>query len=133
MAEVYAQSKIAINIQRALFVNPGPYVTSNRIYNTMGSGALYINHKVEQLDLIFQEGVHCVSHDDTLPDLCAKIDFYLEHEVEREHIASAGQKQILQYHTLEQRIKEHWQVMRLIYENRAGELPAGAYGKWVKT
>jgi len=133
MAEVYAQSKIAINIQRALFTNPGPYVTSNRIYNAMGSGAFFINHKVERFDLVFQENIHCITHNDRLQDLCTKIDHYLKYKVEREKIAHVGQKQILKYHTLEQRVKEYWQVMELIHTGHAGELPAGAFGKWVKT
>ena len=131
MAAVYAQSKIAFNIQRAMFLNPGPFVTSNRTYNAMGSGAFFINHKVEQLDLVFQERIHCVMHDDTFEDLCNKIDHYLTYDRTREQIAAAGQQNILRYHTLEARIKEYWQVMEAIHTGHAGELPAGAFGEWV--
>ena len=132
MTEAYAQSKIAINITRQAFANPGPYVTSNRIYNAMGSGAFYLSHKVDKLGLVFREGVHCVTHDDTYEDAKAKIDHYLEHDDEREKIAHAGQQQVLEYHTLEQRIKEYWTVMQAIVDGRAGELAPGAFGKWVR-
>ncbi len=133
MAEAYAQSKIAINIQRKMFINSGQFITSNRMYNAMGSGAFFINHQVQQLGLAFKEGVHCVTHNDELDNLRAKIDFFLEHEYAREKIALAGQKQVLCYHTLEQRVKEYWQVMRVIHEDRAGDLPVGAFGKWLNS
>jgi hypothetical protein len=131
MAEAYAQSKIAFNIQREMFINPGPFVTSNRTYNAMGSGAFFINHHVEQLDLVFQQGVDCEMHDDDLRHLRRLIDRYLVENVARERIARTGQEKVLRYHSLEQRVKEYWTVLRLIHEDRAGELPAGAFGEWV--
>jgi hypothetical protein len=118
MAEVYAQSKIAVNIQRKLFYNPGPFVTSNRTYNAMGSGAFFINHHVDQLELLFADGIHCAMHNDTILDLESKIDYYLQHDDERERIAAAGQALVLQHHTLEQRVHEYWCVLRCICENR---------------
>lgn len=133
MAEAYAQSKIAINIQREAFFNSGKYVTSNRIYNAMGSGAFFISHRVQQLNLVFRDGVHCVTHTDRLADLRTKIDFFLKHEYTREQIALAGQKQILRYHTLECRVKEYWHVMEAICENRIIDLSTGqGFGSWVK-
>jgi len=131
MAEVYAQSKIAINIQRELFLNPGAFVTSNRTYNAMGSGAFFINHRVKQLELVFDIGIDCAMHTDTLQDLCDKIDYYLEHEEKRELIAKNGQNKVLYYHTLEQRIKEYWEVMQLVHENKDMSNYNGAYGNWV--
>ncbi len=133
MAEAYAQSRIAINIQREMFINPGPFVTSNRAYNAMGSGAMFINHSVQRLELLWREGVHCVTHNDTLTDLCDKIDYYLDHEEERERIALAGQNNILTFHTLEQRIKEYWQVMEMLHNGRTSELSTNfpGYGAWV--
>ncbi len=132
MAQVYAQSKVAINIQRQRYLNPGPYVVSNRIYNAMGSGACFLNHKVEKLNLVFKEGVHCVSHDDTLPGLRRKLDLLLCDGMQREYIAGMGQQRVLQYHTLEQRVKEYWHVMELLNNNRHTEIANGAYGQWVQ-
>ena len=132
MAEIYAQSKVAINIQRERYLNPGPYVVSNRIYNAMGSGACFLNHSVENLGLVFEEGIHCVSHDDTLTGLRRQLDFLLCNDKRREDIASNGQQTILKYHTLEQRVKEYWQVMELLHTNHHTKIAHGAYGKWVR-
>lgn len=132
MAEIYAQSKIAININRQRYINSGPYVVSNRIYNAMGSGAFFLNHKVEQLDLMFTEGVDCVSHNDNLLDIRKKIDYYIANPVERETIAKTGQQRVLRYHTLKQRVKEYWHVMSLLYEGRTAEIESGANGEWAQ-
>lgn len=132
MAEVYAQSKIAINIQRELFMNCGSFVTSNRMYNAMGSGAFYINHVVKDLDLVFTPGKHCVMHADTLNDLCWMIDEFLREERLREEIAYAGQQEVLKHHTLEQRVKEYWTVFQAVVDGKAGSIPPGAFGQWVK-
>jgi len=133
MTKIYAQSKIAINIQRKLYTNTGPYVVSNRIYNAIGSGAFFLNHPVQHLDLVFKEGVDCVSYNDTLDDLLLKIDYYLKHGMLRERIALQGQQNVLQHHTLNTRIKEYWQVMQAIHENRMNELSIGEHNKWVRT
>jgi hypothetical protein len=132
MAQMYAQSKIAINIQRTAFTNCGSYVVSNRIYNAMGSGAFFLNHPVTDLGLVFKEGDDLVSHDNTFEDMCAKIDFYLREDRLREYIARSGQRQVLIYHTLEQRVKEYWKVLRAIRDN-TGEIETGAFGCWVKS
>jgi hypothetical protein len=134
MAEVYAQSKVAFNVQRSLFLNPGSFVTSNRAYNAMGSGAAFVNHRVQDLDYLWKENVHCAMHDDTFDNLVRKIDFYLERDGVREEMAVHGQRNVLRYHTLEQRVTEYWQVMetihrfnclpRLINQNHSG------YGMW---
>lgn len=128
MAEAYAQSKIAIGVQRSLFTNVGDYVTSNRIYNAMGSGAFYLSHPVTRLDLAFQNGCHCVMHNDKLENACQLIDYYLQDDKARESIARKGRRQVLRYHTLEQRVKEYWQVMQALV---AGTMPKQiAFGDW---
>lgn len=140
MAEAYAQSKIAFNIQRELFLNPGPFITSNRAYNAMGSGAFFINHYVNQLDLLWDEGTHCVTYNDTLDELIEKIRYWLrpENEVERERIAERGQTNILAFHTLEQRVREYWSVMDLFDNHGPAALTVAnavdgipAFGDWM--
>lgn len=131
MAEAYAQSRIAFNIQRRLFANAGVFVTSNRVYNAMGSGAFFINHAVKRLNLVFPESL-CIAHDDSLETLCRIIDYYLEHDDQREFVAKLGQQEILRYHTLEQRVREYWHVLQAVHENKIEDLPTGAFGKWVQ-
>ena len=135
MAEAYAQSRIAINIQRAQFVNSGPFVTSNRAYNAMGSGAMLINHKVQEMHHVWTEGLHCVTYDDTFDDLVRKIDFYLKHDKPREEIAARGQRNVLRFHTLEQRVREYWRVMSSIgngYMPKIIDSNHNGFGVWVR-
>lgn len=136
MAEAYAQSKIAFNIQRKIFLNPGPFITSNRAYNAMGSGCFFINHHVKQMELLWQEGIHCVTYDDSYDDLEAKIRFWLapENEAKREEIARAGQEDVLKYHTLERRIPQYWRIMQAIQNGETSELQKWSFeqeGKFV--
>lgn len=134
MALAYAQSKIAFNIQRTQFLNPGAFITSNRAYNAMGSGAFFINHYVKEIDRVWELGRHCVMYNDNFDDLRMKIDHWLIHRIQREEIAKCGKENILQYHTLEQRVKEYWAVMENISDNHTEWLrtkfPAG-YGEWI--
>jgi hypothetical protein len=111
MAAAYAQSRIAINIQRAMFLNPGPFITSNRMYNAMGCGCFFLQHRMNRLDLLFDEGRHCVTYDDTYDDMARKIDHYLENGQEREKIARTGQVEVLRGHTLEVRTPQYWNLM----------------------
>jgi len=121
MAEAYAQSKIAINIQRQGFIDTGPFKTSNRAFNAMGSGAFFLNHEVDKLDLIWKNGYHCVTYNHTFDDLKEKIDYYLEHKNEREQIAKTGKQNVLQDHSLEQRIHEYWNLM-IEYDKKKSNL-----------
>ena len=131
MSAIYAQSKIAINIQRELFINSGSYVTSNRVYNAMGSGAFFINHKVTDFDRAFNVGVDCEMHDDTFDNLINKIDYYLHHTALREDIARRGQIKIMKYHTLEKRIPEYWRMLKAIHEENLEGIDHGnAFGLW---
>jgi hypothetical protein len=136
MAEAYAQSKIAFNIQREIFLKPGPFITSNRAYNAMGSGCFFINHYVNQMELLWQEGVHCVTYNDSYEELEAKIRFWLaqENEAKREEIARAGQDDVLKYHTLECRIAQYWRIMQAIQNGETSDLQKWSFeqqGKFV--
>lgn len=136
MAEAYAQSKIAFNIQREKFLNPGPFITSNRAYNAMGSGCFFINHYVKQMELLWQEGVHCVTYNDKYEQLEAAIRFWLDpaKEYKREEIARAGQEDVLKYHTLERRIPQYWNIMLAIQNGETDEIAKWSFeqeGKYI--
>jgi len=136
MAEAYAQSKIAFNIQRELFLNPGPFITSNRAYNAMGSGTFFINHYVRQMELLWNEGEHCVTYNDSFEEMEAKIRYWLkpENENRREEIAIAGQRDVLTYHTLERRIPQYWRIMHSIQNGNTDHLKQWSFeqrGKFV--
>ena len=127
MAEIYAQSRIAIGIQRTLFCTNAPYVTSNRIYNAMGSGAFYLTYPITQLGALFVNGNHlAVYENETIECLRKEIDFWLENERLREWIAVEGQRQVLRFHTLRQRVPEYWRVFELLHTNNVEQIRANA-------
>lgn len=134
MAEIYAQSKIAVNIQRGMFMNRGAFVTSNRVYNAMGSGCFFINQQIEQVERLFVMGVDCTMYDDSIEGLVNKITYYLKNKLLREVMAATGQELILKHHTLGQRVKEYWRVMEMIKNDAAFMLAHNfpGFGEWVK-
>jgi len=131
MADIYAQSKVAIGIQRTLFCTDAPYVTSNRIYNAMGGGAFYLTYPITKLDALFVNGSHlAVYQNETIECLRKEIDFWLENERLREWIAAEGQRQVLRFHTLRQRVPEYWRVFELLHTNNVDQIRANAKEIW---
>ena len=50
---------------------------------------------------------------DSYEDLLNKVDYYLSHDKEREEIALAGQRNVLENHTLSQRLDEMEKVAEI--------------------
>lgn len=88
---LYALSKIAIGDT----LNIGfdyPYYSSDRLWESIGRGAFTIYPHIEGLDDYYEDGKEVVfyKHGD-FDDLKKKIDYYLEHDEEREKIRLEGQ------------------------------------------
>lgn len=84
--ELYASTKVVVGDSQ-----PSPRYWSNRIYETLGRGGFLLHPKVEGIEEEFIDGVHLVLYDrDNLEDLTNKIDYYLEHDDERERIRKQG-------------------------------------------
>jgi len=102
-----------------------PHYWSNRIYEMLGRGAFFITPAVDGLEKEFEDGKHIVCYEDNnWEDLKNKIDYYLEHEDEREKIRVAGVKHCRDNFTYKHRVKE---LLNYIYEdnNSNGERPRG--------
>lgn len=110
MSNIYARSRIAIAIWRDNFPLDG-FLMSDRIYKAMGCGAFFLSYFLEGLELMFKNKVHLDSYDGTLESLKAQITYYLQHPEEREKIAKAGQKEVLEKHTLKIRLNQYWEMM----------------------
>lgn len=111
MAAIYAQSKIAVNIQHAGFLTPGDFITSNRAYNAMGSGAFFLNHPLREKQLLWTNH-HCRQYDGSIESLVGDVNYYLKHDELREQIAHDGQCNILSHHTLQFRAQQYIQLLR---------------------
>jgi len=101
---IYARSKIAIG--DTLSINfDYPYYTSDRLFESTGRGGFTIYPAIKGLDQYFNEDeIVWYKHGD-LNDLKQKIDYYLEHEEEREAIRERGHERTKKEHTYVHRWK----------------------------
>ena len=84
-----------------------PYYWSNRIYEMMGRGGFVIHPRIEGLEKEFEEYKHFIPYKvGNFKDLKQKIDYYLEHNEERETIRKAGFEHVHKNLTYTHRVKE---------------------------
>ena len=96
--KIYAQSKIAIGDTLNLNFNY-PYYSSDRLFESTGRGGFTIYPAIKGLDQYFtDEEIVWYKHGD-LNDLKNKIDYYLEHDKEREAIRINGHERTRNEHT----------------------------------
>lgn len=102
LADLYASVKIVIG--DAVF---SPRYWSNRVYETIGRGGFMIHPKINGLEEEFEYYKHFVPY--TYGDfegLVEKINYFLEHDNEREQIRLAGFEHCKNNYTLIHRCKE---------------------------
>jgi glycosyltransferase involved in cell wall biosynthesis len=97
--KMYAKSKVAIGDSLNINFNY-PYYTSDRLFESTGRGGFTIYPNILGLDEYFKPNEEIVfyEHGD-LQDLKDKIDYYLEHDEEREAIRMAGHERTKKDHT----------------------------------
>jgi len=76
-----------------------------RVYDILGAGGFCLTNFQAELPMFFENEKHLVWYYNN-EDLYDKVDFYLKHDSEREHIAAAGQEYVREACTYEARIKE---------------------------
>jgi hypothetical protein len=102
MYQVLHSAKIAFN--RHIDV-AGDCANNMRLYEATGVGTFLITDWKKNLHEMFELGKEVVAYH--TPEECAElIQYYLEHEDEREQIARAGQQRTLREHTYYQRMQE---------------------------
>jgi len=85
-AELMRNSKISINFPQG----PDGYdQCKGRVWEILASKSLLLERKNNATAALLTEGVHYIEFTDE-EDLAAKIDYYLENDGEREHIAEKG-------------------------------------------
>lgn len=97
---IYANSKININITSKTIETGIP----QRIFDIMGCGGFCLTNYQSEIAEHFEDGKELVVYYN-LPDLLAKVDYYLEHEEERRRIAETGRKKVLEYLGLKYRMQ----------------------------
>ena len=109
MANVYSQSKITFTTH--IVRKDMGWKISDRIFKAMGCGCLFMCPPVAKLEQFFIPGKHLVTYDGSVADLKSKVEYYLEHEEEREKIVKCGQNEIMKNHTISVRVKQYIKAM----------------------
>jgi len=86
------------------------YANNCRLYEATGAGTLLITDWKENLHEMFEPDREVVAY--RTPEECAElVQYYLEHDNEREAIARAGQQRTLREHTYYQRMQELMDIL----------------------
>ncbi len=107
MYRVLRRSRITLNHHIGM---AEAYANNMRLFEATGVGSLLVTDWKENLPEMFDPGKEVVTY--RSPEECAEmIEYYLDHEEEREAIARAGQRRTLREHTYGQRIQELVQIL----------------------
>lgn len=102
MYQILYNSKITLNHHIGVAES---YANNMRLFEATGVGSLLVTDWKRNLGEMFKEGEEVVAY--RTHEECAElVQYYLEHDDEREAIAQAGQKRTLREHTYYQRMQE---------------------------
>jgi spore maturation protein CgeB len=103
---IYSASNIVLSIHYRDPQNRIPvHQASPRVFEAMACGAFVLTDRQPDVVSLFRGGEHLVVFDDDR-DLREKIGYFLTHPEERERIAAAGMREVLDNHTYAHRVKE---------------------------
>jgi spore maturation protein CgeB len=99
MSEIYSAAKIGFNSSIANDVNM-------RIFEIMSSGCFLLTNRLSDngFNELFKEREHLVAYKND-KELLELIEYYLEHDVERQRIADAGHQLVISKHTYFNRVQ----------------------------
>jgi spore maturation protein CgeB len=104
--KIYSASKIVLATHYQDPKNRFPvYQASPRIFEALACGAFVISDNQRDVFSLFKDGEHLVRFN-TPDDLIEKIQYYLDHPLEREKIARQGREEVLNNHTYVHRIEK---------------------------
>jgi len=103
--QLYANSKIAVGDSVNIGFKHKNY-TSDRLFESIGRGAFTIYPRIEGVADLFQENVNAVFYEyGNFEELDEKINYYLEHDEEREAIRKAGHEFVKSSQTYSKRLQ----------------------------
>jgi spore maturation protein CgeB len=108
MYQILFNSKITVNHHIGMAKS---YANNLRLFEATGVGTLLVTDWKKNLHEMFEPGKEVVSY--RTPEECVEmIQYYLEHDEEREAIARAGQQRTLRDHTYSKRVQELVDIIR---------------------
>jgi Uncharacterized protein conserved in bacteria len=109
MPKIFKISKVNINLMRISFGSGLPM----RVFDIMGSGGFMATNYKKDIVKFFEDGKDLVIYRD-FKELSDIIQYYINHEEERQEIARNGYSKVKQYHNYKVRLKE---MMEKVNEN----------------
>ena len=101
--KLYASTKIVVGDTLCLNFNY-PYYLSDRVFETTGRGGFLLMPYIKGIEDLFEVGKEIITFKfGDFKDLKKKIDYYLEHDEEREKIRIAGFERTKKDHTYKNR------------------------------
>jgi spore maturation protein CgeB len=108
MYQILFNSKITVNHHIGMAKS---YANNTRLFEATGVGTLLVTDWKKNLREMFEPGKEVVAYHS--PEECADmIEYYLQHDEERETIARAGQRRTLRDHTYSNRMQELVDIIR---------------------
>ena len=99
MPQIIKCSKINLNMTNRPIKTGLPL----RIFDLMACGGFVLSNYQSEIPEIFVPDKDIVLYD-SIPDMLAKIDYYLAHDDERKQIAKNGYEKVKEYHSYDVRI-----------------------------
>ena len=79
--------------------------TPQRVMDVMGAGGFVMTNYCEETAELFEENKEIVMFK-TPEELLEKVEYYLQHDKEREQIARAGHDKVLDHYTYEKKLEK---------------------------
>jgi SAM-dependent methyltransferase len=109
--QLYADSKVVVGDSVCIGFNH-TYYWSDRVYETIGRGGFMIHPYIKGLEEEFTDGETIVFYEfGNWNQLKEKIDYYLEHDEERERIRKAGHEFVKNNATYTQRLRRMLEIV----------------------
>jgi spore maturation protein CgeB len=116
MYQLLFNSKITINHHIGMAKS---YANNMRLFEATGVGTLLVTDWKKNLHEMFEPGKEVVCYR-TREECAETLQYYLEHDKEREEIARAGQQRTLRDHTYYQRMQELMDIVERQLRQRPG-------------
>jgi hypothetical protein len=116
---LYSNTKVVVGDSLCLGFDH-PYYWSDRVYETIGRGGFIIHPYIKGMEEEFTDGKTIVFYEfGNWNQLKQKIDYYLEHDEEREQIRRAGHEFVKKNCTYTQRLER---MLSIIFDKQKAEM-----------
>lgn len=105
MPKVFASTKINLNPTLRIIQSGIP----QRALDIMACGGFLLSNYQVELAEYFEQGKHMIMYE-SIGDAIEKIEYYLAHDAEREAIAGAGRKEVLQNYSMQECLRNIFAV-----------------------